>query len=268
MRVHIASGREIALAASGNVTSSVHEGEVIRESDASTRYLGFGIVFLIISILCVVLYALVTGVFGTRPPQTFLEASGGRAELAVMESPGSGSAWAALAGTRWAAGDIAGAWDAIEQGKLKVSDHSLLFVQTRELEFLIYEGKDDEALKAAVEYVESEEEYRRKEAADYSARGIAVPFGMADYGETGRLYVLKAAAEGNLEKWEDAVASLSDALVLDDKAADVLTLRGWAKLRSGDVAGARADFEQALRFMPEYGSAKDGLAASESSGAP
>jgi len=254
------------MTASKRVTSAVYEDEVIGESDPTTRYLGFGIAFLVISILCVVLYALVTGVFGTRAPQTFLEASGGRAEVAVMESPGSGSAWAALAGTRWAAGDIAGAWDAVEQGKQKVSDHSILFVQTRELEFLIYEGRDDEALQAAAEYVKAEEEYRRKEAADYSARGISVPFGMADYGETGRLYVLKAAAEGNLEKWEDAVASLSDALVLDDKAADVLTLRGWAKLRSGDAVGAKADFEQALRFMPEYESAREGLAASESGG--
>lgn len=244
-----------------------YEEQVIGEADPRARYLGLGIVFLIVCILCVVIYALLTGVFGTSAPRTLLEASGERAETAVLESPGSGLAWSALAASRYAAGDTEGAWDAIAQGAAKVKDHSILNVHTRELEFLIYEGRDQEALAKALEYVKAEEEYRLREAQENAAKGITVPAGSGDYGETGRLYVLQASAQGNLEMWADAIASLSIALELDDKAADVHTLRGWAKFRSGDTAGAKADFEAALRYIPDYESARQGLEAVGSGGA-
>lgn len=254
------------MATSEQLEPVVYEEQIIRETDPAARYFGFGIVFLIICILCVVIYALVTGVFGAPAPRTLAEAAGAQAEVAVAESPGSGKAWSALAATRYAAGDEEGAWAALEQGATLVKDHSILFVHTRELEFLVAEDRNEEALKKAVDYAKVEGEYRAKEAAENVAKGITVPEGVGDYDETVRLYVLKAAAEGNLEKWDDAIATLTFALRLDYKAADVMTLRGWAKLRSGDAAGAKTDFEAALRYIPDYGSAKEGLDAVTSAG--
>lgn len=235
-------------------------------SGGASRVLGLGVGFVVLCIVCVLLYAVLTGVFAARAPRTLLEAATSRAETAVVDSPGSGLAWSALAASRWAAGDTNGAWDAIEQAKRGVNDHSILYVHTRELDFLLAEGRNEEALTTAIEYVAQEEEYRSAEATANAARQLQAPLGMTNYGETVRLYVLKAAAEGNLEKWEDAIATLTIAVDLQDTASDVLTLRGWAKFRSGDSEGAKADFTEALKYQPDYQSALDGMAAVEAGG--
>lgn len=249
------------MASAGRGEQVVYEERVVGGRDAVTRYLGYGIVFLVLCILCLVIYALVTGVFAPPAPRTAAEASKVIAETAVKENPGNGRAWAALAQTRFAEGDEAGAWDAIEQGTALVKDHSIIYLRTTELELLIAAGRDDEAYEKAVKYADEEAQYRAKEAADLAARGITIPEGVGDYGETERLYVLKATAEGNVGKFEDAIKTLDFVLTLNDRAADVLALRGWAKLKTGDEAGAKEDFEAALRYIPDYQSAKDGLAA-------
>jgi tetratricopeptide (TPR) repeat protein len=245
----------------------VYEETIVTPKTGSTRLLGFAIVFLVISILSVVLYGLLAGVLNAPAPRTLVEASAAQAEAQLAKTPGSGRAWAALAASRWASGDRAGAYRALEEAASVVTDHSILFVHTAELDFLLAEGRNEEAHEKAVEYVKAEEEYRVKEAAELLSRGIKQTEGYFDYGETVRLYVLKAAIEGNLEKWEDAVKTLDFALKLDDKAADVITLRGWAKLQSGDAEGAAADFRQALKYIPDYASAKEGLDAAIAAGA-
>ena len=61
-----------------------------------------------------------------------------------------------------------------------------------------------------------------------------------------------------------AFARRGIALQLDDKAADLVTLRGWAKLRAGDKKGAAKDFQNALKFLPGDASATNGLKESQS----
>jgi Flp pilus assembly protein TadD len=50
-----------------------------------------------------------------------------------------------------------------------------------------------------------------------------------------------------------------DALVIDDPTADALGLRGVVKGNAGDLAGAVADFEAALRINPAQPEARAGL---------
>ncbi len=73
------------------------------------------------------------------------------------------------------------------------------------------------------------------------------------------MLVLQGGGAGNMGKWKDAVKTLDYAIELDPLGADLHTLRGWAKLRAGDKAGAKKDFQKALAYMPDNTSAAQGL---------
>lgn len=57
----------------------------------------------------------------------------------------------------------------------------------------------------------------------------------------------------------EAAHAMLDALVRDDVSADALGLRGVVKGNAGDLAGAAADFEAALRINPAQPEARAGL---------
>jgi len=235
-----------------------------QEPNRINRLLIFGIAFLIVSLLCVVIYALLVGVLMPPAPRTLVESSLLEAQAAVRKNPASGLAWSALAGAQWAAGEKGDARDTLQRARKSVKDHSILLVNVKDLQFLMVEGKDEEALKRADGYLKVEAAYRTEEMDASRAKGIEVPQVMQNNAESIQLFVIKATAEGNLGRWEDAVKTLDDALLLDDRAADLLRMRGWAKLRGEDSKGAATDFEAALRFLPGDESAAQGLKEAQS----
>lgn len=232
---------------------------VASSADTTNRVLRYAVFFLVISILSVLVFALVAGIFSPPAPRTVTESALTQAENAVAQTPGNGIAWAALASARWNSGDKDGAWKAIEQGRSLVDDGTIIYLNNSELELLILDENNEEAVDKATQYVQDAEAWRSEETSTYSARGITVTEDMLETKQTVQLYVYKASAEGNLERWEDAVATLSNAIALEPKAADVLTLRGWARLKLGDRAEAAADFREALKFLPDDPSATSGL---------
>lgn len=219
---------------------------------------------LLASLLILVLtYAMVTRVFFPPTPRTLQESTIARARAMVEKDPSSGRAWAALAGAEYEAGDKALAWKTIHRARDNVADRSILFVNGRELDFLILEHRNDEVIERADEFIATEANYQLKEKAEDAAKNISVPDQVTDNTEAVRLFVLKGTAQGNLGRWKSAVKTFDAALLLTDTAADVVALRGWARLRSGDAAGAKSDFERALRYLPNDPSAKQGLAEAE-----
>jgi len=186
-----------------------------------------------------------------------------RAQAAVKKNPANGSNWAALASAQYALGDTDAAWQTIKQARKRVKDRTILAVNARELDFLVIEGKDAQVIKLADQYIQDEADAQLAEKAENMKKGIQIPDVVNGNNEAIRLFVLKAAAEGNLGKWEDAIKTLNTALELDDRAADIITLRGWAELRSGDTKAAKEDFETALKYIPDYESAKSGLEQAE-----
>lgn len=238
----------------------LYDEQILQEPDRVVRLLRFGAVVLVVSILSLVAYALLVGVFKPPAPRTIVEASMLQAEAAVRKAPGNGKAWGALAGAQYAAGDTDKAWKTLTQARKRVKDRTILYVNTQEINFLILEGRDAEAVKRVDKYLEAEVKAQLKEKADALAKGVNVPDQIAENTDSVRLIVLKGTAQGNLGKWKDAVTTFDIALQLNDRAADILTLRGWAKLRAGDKKGARKDFEEALKFIPNDASAKQGLA--------
>jgi len=227
--------------------------------DKVSRVLTYGIVLLVISLLCVIIYALLVGIFVPPAPRTLVESSLLEAEAAVKKDPGNGKAWAALAGAQWAGGDRGGAWETLERARKAVKDRTILLVNVKHLQFLLAEGKDAQALKKADEYIELEAKTKVEELNAQAAKGITVPSMIQNNSDAIQLFLVKATAQGNLGKWKEAVTTLDSALLLDDRAADLLRMRGWAKLKAGDAKGARGDFEQALQFLPGDESATQGL---------
>jgi tetratricopeptide (TPR) repeat protein len=60
-------------------------------------------------------------------------------------------------------------------------------------------------------------------------------------------------------RYEDAIRCFSEAADADERTAEALSKRGVCKLRLGDVTGATADFEAALRVDPKCAQALTNL---------
>jgi tetratricopeptide (TPR) repeat protein len=235
------------------------EEYVVQEPDRMVRFLRYGIFFVIVCLLCLVIYALLVGALMPPAPRTQVEAALLDAQAAVKKNPGSGQAWAQLAGAQYAGGDTRSAWNTIASARKSVSDRTILLVNTKELDFLLIEGKNAEVVKKGTEFIKLEAKYQTEALNKQAQKGITIPASLQNNAEALKLFVDKATAEGNLGQWKASIKTLDEAMLLDDTAADLLTMRGWAKLRAGDKSGAKKDFQRALQFMPNDPSATQGL---------
>lgn len=239
--------------------SAVYEEYAVDEPDRIGTILKYTIAFVAVSIICVLLYALIVGVFAPPAPRTLVESSLQEAQAAVKANPGNGQAWAALAGAQWASGDRTEARATLEQGRKRVKDGSVVVINVMALRFLSAEGKDAEVVTKANEYIKAAALYRTKELEKAAAKGIKTPAEMNNNTNEIEMLTLKAAALGNQGKWKDAVKTLDYAIELDPLGADLLSVRGWAKLRLGDKQGAAKDFKKSLAYIPDNTSAAQGL---------
>ena len=247
------------MTASDTPANNHYEEYVVAPPDPVSRAMRWGIVVMIALILSVLGYALLAGVFSPPAPRTLLESTLEQSRASVEKNSGSGAAWASLAGAQYTAGDTSAAWKTLEQARKKVKDHTILYVNNRELDFLLMENKNELAIKRADEFIKVEADYQMQTKVENAQKGVFVPDQVADNTESVRLFVLKGTAQGNLGQWEEAVKTFDTALELEDTAADIITLRGWARLRSGNAEGAKKDFARALRYMPGDASAARGL---------
>ena len=237
------------------------EEYVVDKPDKIVTAMKLGIVFVLVCILCLAIYAVLVGAVSPVAPRTLAETSLLQAQASVKRWPGSGKAWAALAGALYSTGDQEGGWKAIKQGQTLVKDQTVLWVNAKELDFLIYEKKDSLAASRAADAIKTEAKFRVKEMTDEAKTGISEPQqNNPEQNESIRLFVLKATAEGNLGRWKDATKTLTTALELSSMAADIIEMRGWAELKAGDKTAAVKDFKRALIYIPDNANAKQGLA--------
>lgn len=210
-------------------------------------------------IVAVLAYGLLTGVFFRSMPRTWTESVRAAKESAVKANPGNGRAWADYAEALYAIGDKEGAQKALARARTQVTDKTIREVNNVDLHLLILEGKNSDALARSQLYLQRDATLRTEEYNANLLRGITVPAEAQDNDSTIRLFVLQGTAQNNLKMYKEAIASFSRALALDEQAADIIILRGWARLGAGDKVGAAKDFKYALQFLPDDASAKDGL---------
>ena len=225
--------------------------------------LRWAIIFIVVCILSLAVYAVFAGVLEPPAPRTQAELILARSEAAVQANKKNGQAWAQLARAQYLTGDKGKAYAtiALARKSIEASESPSLWVNNQELDMVIRDGRNEQALKMAAGFVKADAEIRVRERAEQLSKGIDQPLEAQNIANQTsiELFLLKAAAEGNLKKYKDAVKSYDNALLMAPRASDVLALRGWAKLNAGDQKGAKLDFEAALKYMPDLESANAGL---------
>lgn len=226
--------------------------------------LGLGVFFVITSILIFVLYGLLTGVFTQPAPRSSMEASLREDQLAVRTNPADGKSWGNLAHVLYISGDKQGAWNAIATARRSVpaTDNDIIWVNLAQMDLLIRDGKNTDAVAASKAYVKSAVDFLTVD--QHNTQNSGTNLSLDQFPETPlvvQLLFLQATAQGNLGQWKDAVASLDSALQLDPLAADILDARAQAKLNAGDKAGAKTDWQKVLTFLPSDQQAQQGLAS-------
>jgi tetratricopeptide (TPR) repeat protein len=247
------------MALSGAAPTRAGTVRVIRPPDPVSRFLGVAIGFVIVTALTGVLYFLITGVLNPPAPRTALETQQLLLSGVVAKNPKSGAAWSDYIKTVTQTGDYRMADQLVKRGRASVEGDQRIMVDLAALELLTVQGDYKAADKLADKILEEDKVNRAKAIETLIAKGVRMkPTDIGvDVAVQARLGKAKVAA--NLKHWDVAIKQLTEALDFSPRSADLLALRGQAKLELGKKAEAKKDFEAALRFDPEYRLALDGL---------
>lgn len=217
------------------------------------RFLLTVVLATIIVILAVVATIVLYGFEVSKAPRTAAERAVATAEAATREKPKIAQNWVDLTYAYVAAERFADAKSASAKGK-KVEDLPAFYIADAYM--LEQQGKTVEAIKAyetaktkATEYYDK----RVKAAMEVGAKFATPNYDLADAA------IFKARL---LAKQGDATAAVKEfdiALGVDPQMSDVLVERADAKATLGDRTGARADYTDALRFIPDMPEALAGL---------
>ena len=228
-------------------------------SDPVSFWLGAAIFGVIIIALASVASGLVFGMFNiSGAPRTQTER-----DLAYYgERAGSdrtnAKVVAQLVDTLLRAGQLNKAQETLDQAmKTAKADRSYLYAEQAQV-YLTKKRYDqaakeaDKAMKEAEKeleaYMDNNEKNNRRRTA-----GARMP---ESYGSAA---LVKAGALVATKDWKGAVTTFDAYLVQSPTDSDVLCARAQAKVELGDKAGAAADFREALKFVPDYEPALQGL---------
>jgi tetratricopeptide (TPR) repeat protein len=236
-----------------------YEYETIEEHDPVRRWLLLGIAVIVVAILALVVFALVSGLFARQAPRTATEARLVTLRSAAEGAPGSGAAQRDYIEALIISGQYGAARDQIDIMKEQLAATEVTYVYVAELGLLLERGDFDRALEVAEEAYKYEIAEQEAWVAEQTAAGRSVDRTLLSQENVIAIQVYRARASGGLGDVELGVEYLSEALELDPGAADLLVLRGQGYLELGDVDAARADFEQALVFIPDFQPALEGL---------
>ncbi len=225
--------------------------------DPMVRWMGAAALAMLVLYLATILGALLTGVISTaKAPRTAAERA-----LAVAE-------------TRYQAKDRTAAEvgkyvDALIRMKRYSKAQSVIDAtikkvdQTRGAEITLeqarlylakgeYKKAIEEADKArAIMQARYDKEMSTDAVTESRSYGLPEPYKSA--------VLVQADAYSALKDWDNAIIAYNDYLPLDEGAADIMVLRGLAKIQAGDTKGAEKDLKQALKYMPEDEKALAGL---------
>ena len=230
-----------------------------RTNDPVVQWLTLGIFFVIIFWLVAVLSAMM---FGLLSPAQAPRTSAERDLLALTGTVQSGKAdskiYAQYIAVLINSGQLSKAQQALEQAlKTAKADKSYLYGQQAAL---LLGQKDYPGAVAAADKTMAEAKAELKAFQDENVKknrkpnaGAVMPTSYADAA------LIKAQALLATKDFAGAVKAFDVSLAEQPTDSDVLVQRGLAKLQVGDKKGAEADFRTALKFIPDYQPALDGL---------
>ena len=230
-----------------------------RKRDPLIRWLTVAIVAIVVLWLAGVVSAIVFGMFNqTGAPRTQVERDLNYYTDIVGSGQANTRAYAQYVDALVRAGQYAKAQDALSTALPKAkSDTSFLLAEQAQLDLI---NKDYEATVKSADkaMADAQKELKAFMAANVKAnRKPGAGAKMPDSFETAAL--AKATALVELKKDAKAIEAYDVYLKYSPTDSDILVLRGQAKARSKDTSGAAADYRAALRFIPDYQPAIDGL---------
>lgn len=238
---------------------STHRARRERRSEAAhERSLEQNLIIAALSVSVVILATLATvvlyGLQLDKAPRTLEERNLAVAQAAVIDAPDDATSWLMLAYAQAGAGRYSAAEEAIENGRA-VNDMAA---------FAIAYAYVAEAQGDTREAIERYEAAKQQAVADAEAHAaelaeVGVAYDVANT-ELVDAAVAKARLLAAAEQWESALVEYDVALRENPRMSDILVERGDLRHSLGDDAGAREDYQEALRFIPEMPEALEGLA--------
>jgi len=224
-------------------------GNSVDRERESLFWLQFGVLALVILILVAVLWALITvSSLESGAPRTAIERNIRVLESTVAQDPENASAWAQLIRAQTASGDTGGAARTVERADETLGTRrGPVGIEAARITFV--EGDYAAALEeidAALKIVAEETEAEKKSLAE---RGIAMD---PDYTNEIAARVLKGEILTEMDDAEGAIDAYTEALEFSGRMADVLLARGLLYEEIGRIDEARADYNAALTYVPDY----------------
>jgi tetratricopeptide (TPR) repeat protein len=207
-------------------------------------------VVILAALATVVLYGLQLD----RAPRTLQERNLAAAQAAVNDSPDDATSWLLFAYAQAETGRFSAAEDAVERGKA-LSDTAAFAIAYAYIAEA--QGETDEAIdryESAKQQAIADAEAQAAELAEVGVSYDTVNTDLADAA------IAKARLLAGLDRRQEALAEYDVAIETNPQMADILVERGDLRYSLGDTEGARADYTEALRFMPDMPEALAGLA--------
>lgn len=232
--------------------------------DRVVRSMAFWVGALIIVLLSAVLSALYFGLIGGNPaPRTALqrELMAWESVTSTLDEAATADQWQSFVLTL-----IADSQYQRAQGVIAQVDAQSKIDQTRGANMLYCtavlqsaRGRDDEALETFGKVMErTRVEYEKELASkDVDSPNWAKAVGLHDnhyFSALERAKILR-----DQEKWKEALEMLDVYLEERPQEAGVLVDRAYLKVQLGDRSGAESDYREALRFVPDFPEALEGL---------
>ena len=215
-----------------------------------------GVVILwLVSMLSAILFGLLSPPVA---PRTAAERDLMSLTATVQGGKANAQTYSQYVGTLISAGQLAKAQQSLDQAlKITKSDKSYLYARQAEL---LLARKDYQGAVTAADKAMAEAEKEFKAFQDENVKNNRKPLAGA--------VMPRSYADAALAKAEALVASEDHASAIKvfdlylkqaPADADILVMRAQAKVKVGDKEGAAADFNAALKYIPDYQPALDGL---------
>jgi tetratricopeptide (TPR) repeat protein len=226
--------------------------------DPVTRWLIVAIISVVVLVLTLGLWIVATGIFNPPAPRTYHERQIDLLEQVVRQKPKVARAWADWARALIAAKQYSAAERVISQGEKAVGkDTPDLNLERGRL--LMARGKITEAETQLAKALKITQTLRAKELKRMEAMGIVPDPQTVASDVMEAITTLQGDLYASQKKWPEAVKAYTLALVEDPQAADTLVKRGAVYIELDEPKKAKADFQTALTYIPDFAPALTGL---------
>lgn len=231
----------------------------VHRADPVARWLALAIagvvIFWLVAALSAVMFGLLTP---AKAPRTLAERDLAVLGVQVQGGQADSKTYAQYIETLIQAGQLSKAQEAIDQGlKTAKNDRSWIYAEQAQLQ---YAAKDYPGTVAAADKAIAE---AKKELAKYVAANVAANRRSLAGATLPDSYLTAALAKAEAlaasKDYAGAVKAFDVYLKEQPIDADILVQRGDVKILIGDKMGAAADFRAALKYIPDFQPALDGL---------